>query len=188
MKEHPILFQGWKVRAIYNGATQTRRVIRKQPAGAWAAPGRSACPYGQPGDLLWVRETWAIEDCGSRVSLSPGAWPSGWPIDRLRYPATDEAPQKDGKGRPYWWNLRSSIHMPRWASRLTLRLTEVLVQRVQEISHEDMRAEGMQSDIPFVEFIAAWDSINSKRPGCSWEANPFCWALTFVVERTGSAR
>jgi hypothetical protein len=177
--EHPILFSGPMVRAILEGRkTQTRRVIRNPSrlvnlmmageAGEW-------CPYGQTGDLLWVRETWAPNEV-----LPIADRPSGAAIYRAdeRYSAT--------------W--RPSIHMPRWASRLTLRLTDVRVQRLQEITGRDAVAEGIEKvpakNVPpelagawsanetVFAFARLWDSINAKR-GYSWDSNPFCWALTF---------
>lgn len=127
-KERPILFSSAMVKAILRGTkTQTRRVAKPQPdhamewaskgfdppcalhTDAWGNPiGTHTCPYGVPGDSLWVRETWAIRDCGKRVSLTTEAWPSGLPIDRLQYVATDQAPHESG----YWWNKRPSISMP----------------------------------------------------------------------------
>lgn len=81
-------------------------------------------PFGSVGDRLWVRETWAIQSCGRLVPLTPDIWPDGWPIKRLRYPATDKPPYKG-----HWWNKRSSSTMPRWASRLTLENVGVSVER-----------------------------------------------------------
>lgn len=144
---------------------------------------RIRCPYGKPGDRLWVRETWAIADCGRRVSLSPDAWPEGFPVKRLQYISTDEAPSTS-KGKPYWWNSRVSIHMPRWASRITLEITNVRVERLQDISEEDALAEGMklatQADgmhPPAREqFARLWDNINGKKH--PW-ANPWVWVVEF---------
>ena len=142
------------------------------------------CPYGQPGDMLYVRETWAIRGCGRRVSLAPEAWPNGFPVDRIQYIATDEAPATDEKGQPYWWNSRPSIHMPKALSRLWLRVTGVRVERVQEISAGDCYAEGVvysgegfdECLDPRIVFEALWDDTNG--PG-AWERNDWVWALTF---------
>jgi hypothetical protein len=187
VRERPILFSGPMVKALMAGTkTQTRRILKgttehKGPynpayleahknSDGWA----QICPYGQPGDRLWVRETWA--PCFGE-SIKPGA--------EILYRADD----CDGYDRLTW---RPSIHMPRWASRLTLEITEVRVQRLQEISYEDCLAEGIHLqrkclkesvEARFVErpdktFARLWDSINAKR-GYPWSANCFVWALTF---------
>lgn len=145
------------------------------------------CPYGIPGDRLWVRETWALEDCGEdgkRVIWQAdraAAWvmPNNV-LGEIYYLPSDYDP---GRWRP-------SIHMPRWASRITLEVTEVRVQRLQEISEEDAEAEGVEA-APFCKagrpngmehveaFEGLWQRINGRRPGCSWEANPFVWCISF---------
>jgi hypothetical protein len=136
MKERPILFSGNMVRTLLAGTKlQTRRLLRpKHLSGSgWHVPNAGAtsdtmttvlarfCPYGQPGDRLWVRETWRVETSGEVQTL---------------YYRADE-PWHDGAG----WS--PSIHMPRWASRLTLEVTAVRVQRACEISEEDALAEGV---------------------------------------------
>ncbi len=189
MKTHPILFSGEMVRALLDGRkTQTRRVfLVTGPLGDKSAvtspdeeimqfddgtfhyrstgglSGPYPCPYGQPGDLLWVRETFFDWGVGS---------------NRIQYKTetskVDEVP----------WS--PSIHMPRWASRLTLKITDVRVERLQGISREDVLAEGIQvatADVASLgEFHACyrglWNSLNAKR-GYSWETNPWVWALTF---------
>lgn len=161
------------------------------------------CPYGQPGDRLWVRETFYCDDY---------RYPDG-PVDELRslleYRASHDCnaweagcPCRGDDGRGAW---RPSIHMPRWASRLTLEVTEVRVQRLQEISDEDAQTEGLDNapsmaipgrllwrdygmreddtsgwwSSPRDSFQTLWQSINGARPGCSWSDNPFVWAITF---------
>lgn len=211
-RERPILFSGAMVRAILNGRkTQTRRVVdERQRVGypheeierAWAAGFTTTgdlsfnwtCPYGQPGDRLWVRETWALETIpsdGEQVVWQAdraAAWRES--VSDIYYLSSDYQPDR--------W--RPSIHMPRWASRLTLEVTEVRVQRLQEISEEDAQAEGIERSnderwpwrnyypldgAPFVRpttsFMSLWDSINDERDGCAWEANPFVWAISFKV-------
>ena len=205
MKERPIIFQDWGVRAILDGRkTQTRRVIklfhpheqydifqRSDGRWKWEIPepphalhwlsGELRCPCGIPGDLLWVRETF-------RRSTIDTCW---------RYRA-DCPPHEDGH-----WQWKPSIHMPRWASRLTLRLADVRVQRVQEITPADCEAEGIEGRtlaspvrgqpyeeytngdgfvwaLPILAFASLWDSINAKR-GYGWELNPWVWALSFEV-------
>ena len=188
MKERPILFSGPMVRALLDGRkTQTRRGVKEWrpvpghgpvPRDLVVTPSgfsyRSTCPYGQPGDRLWVRETWGISLCGNRVSLSPEAWPDGWPVDRLRY-AADGYDFGSSTKRP-------SIHMPRWASRITLEVTDVRVQRLFEISEDDAKAEGADIEkwqvITHVgAFHLLWDSINAKR--APWASNPFVWVVSF---------
>ena len=176
------------VRAILAGnKTQTRRVVKPQPE-QWTTPdgcgtsaiwpavnynGRVAamrCPYGQPGDRLWVRESTA-EDCIGSASFA-------------RYTA-------DGfTSRIAWWYSRKacpSIHMPRWASRILLEITSVRVERLHEISEADAKAEGvtlpkrtctMYDGIWRDEYHALWESINGPR---TWAANPWVWVIEFKV-------
>lgn len=210
-KERPILFQGDMVRAILAGAkTQTRRLV-KGWALEWlqpgmftpeyvAAPGNHACPYGVPGDRLWVREThfawgrwetrfsekkgrdeWHFVDmtleCGKAYLFEP---PMGW-----------TKPTRAG-ATPEWWR-RPAIHMPRRASRITLEVTGVRVERLQEISEADALAEGCRSDMRLSpagpwgpsewvghtavqDYAALWESINGDG---SWAANPWVWAVDF---------
>src|SRR5574343_657565 len=214
MNERPILFSGPMVRAILDGRkTMTRRVIKTDGYGAEAvikndnAPlhvrivddlGASvpfSCPYGQPGDRLWVRETWAAlekshmnvvglkrlykadavpDDSGERV---------GWWVDTDRKGNEEFVP-----GKILW---KPSIFMPRWASRLTLEITAIRVERLQDISEEDAKAEGAErlgnygdewTAIPEgtfrIGYRALWDSLNAKR-GYGWDMNPWVWVITF---------
>lgn len=199
MKERPILFSGPMVRAILEGRkTQTRRVVkarnicaeclqsdnapnnytdlvdadgRANVAGAifgttpYLKTGfckhndvcgeRIRCPYGKPGDRLWVRETWQ---------------PYG---DLYAYRAT---PPFEDNG-----NWKPSIHMPRAVSRLTLEITNVRVERLQDISVEDAIAEGVvagNSPTPSDEkFAEIWDKINGKKH--PWASNPWVWVVEF---------
>ena len=147
MSERPIIMTNESVRAILDGRkTQTRRVIKPQPIGAdyWTAyneppqsfypntydaqPKRLACPYGVPGDRLWVKESWA--------NNIPGC-PNG-----LSYKADHIDPLGDGPAHPMKW--KSPIFMPHWASRLTLEVISVRVERLQEISEDDAIAEGIE--------------------------------------------
>jgi hypothetical protein len=134
------------------------------------------CRYGAPGDRLWVRETWGIDNCGSKVSLAPETWPEGWPVDRLRYNA--DADIRFGK--------RPAIHMPRWACRLVLEVTGVRVERLQDISEDDAKAEGVE---PIgsggygplkhrTAYMALWDELNFKR-GYGVAVNPWVWVVGF---------
>lgn len=186
MTERPILFAGSMVRAILGGRkTQTRRVVdermrvgyphdevqRAWRTGFITTGGLSFnwnCPYGRPGDRLWVRETWRAETSGEVRSV---------------YYRADEEWHEDAGWKP-------SIHMPRWASRLTLDVTGVRVQRLQEISEEDARAEGVEPEGrdghgPLTHtnaFRSLWVNINGARPGCSWEANPWVWVVSFSLQ------
>lgn len=171
MKERPILFSGGMVRAILDGRkTQTRRVIKPQPSkpvgpnhdGLWSdtcdpVTRYFGCPYGQPGDRLYVRETW-------RINLSGNIW----------YRA-DGKSVADGLWKP-------SIHMPRILSRITLEIESVRVERVQEITPDDCRAEGIGDEFNDIGarycFGQLWNEINEPR-GFGWEVNPWVWAITF---------
>jgi len=172
IKERPILFSGPMVRAILDGRkTQTRRILKPQPICTandnWdiRSEGVWKCPYGQPGDRLWVRETW-----------------------RRHYGSVNyRADHEDGAGHMRW---RPSIHMPRWASRITLEITDVRVQQLQDITVTDIYAEGFDpwgdtqtrtadfGDVSHVYewYASLWDKING--PG-AWNANPWAWAITF---------
>lgn len=163
----------------------------------WAAE----CPYGQPGDRLWVREafqadppidsTWAStawHGCPEHAQLSEIP-------ERYRLPKHCIYRADWTGGELARW--RPSIHMPRWASRITLEITEVRVQRLQEISEADAIAEGCRPEpgvlgdddimvyhashllkcaMPVARFVVLWESING--PG-SWDANPWVWAISF---------
>ncbi len=187
MAERPILFNTEMVRAILDGRkTQTRRVIKPQPnrpivktAGAltWRYPDREGidptspnfrCPYGQPGDRLWVRETWGYENQFYDADADADG--------RVIYIADGEPVDCHGT---HW---RPSIHMPRWASRIVRENQAVRVERLQDISEADADAEGFGGDFPasaFPDFAwppevidgeytipqcfgVLWDSINAK--------------------------
>lgn len=208
MKERPILFKAEMVRAILSGKkTQTRRALKlprgcswyeglggehdgwwedsAHPEGWWHVS-EMRCPYGQPGDRLWVRETWfdaesALHSC-------------------VLYKASDDHPSNE----VVW---RSPIHMPRWASRILLEVASVRVERLQDISEVDAIAEGMLSlrnqawdRLHFPEwrylfeeavaknkrpplgpspkqcYEALWNSIHGPD---AWDANPWVWVVEF---------
>lgn len=194
MTERPILFSAPMVRAILGGAkTQTRRVMKPQPRPtdgwdwSWPLPGRNItagtmncwrddqkptlfpyCPYGRPGDRLWVKETWA------QVSTGEGT-------HSLVYRADSEAQVR--------W--RSSIFMPRWASRISLELTDIRVERLQAISDADCEIEGVRPSVDGTgkdwrddetgwrrTYRQLWDSLNAKR-GHGWDTNPWVWVIEF---------
>lgn len=193
MKERPILFSSEMVRAIMEGRkTQTRRVVKPQPLTSdgmiaraipeWYYPREFAkfCPYGQPGDRLWVRETWATEY--SYNGTNPSSLSKG---NQLWFKATKESWDETCISELYQrGNTRPSIFMPRWASRITLEIVSIRVERVQEITDDHAIQEGVDrtnSSIvgyPRTRFQKLWDSLNAKR-GYSWESNPWVWVIEF---------
>jgi len=193
VKERPILFKDFLVLKILEGKkTQTRRIINPQPEvefgllrlkGAVGFTARhcipnpaSPCPYGMPGDRLWVRETWAPAISGTKRS-------------------TDVVYRADADDDSEVERWRPSIHMPRWASRITLELTGVRVEQTQAISHADILAEGfeplemedsgaMVADVRR-QFSMAWERINGDD---SWQSDPWVWVLEFRrIEAQGAA-
>jgi hypothetical protein len=191
VKERPILFGSQMVRKILAGEKKvTRRVMKPQPAPEFLARGVVGivpqwpyqdgvrwfmadgmselvpCPYGKPGDRLWVREAWAWpgeEEVLYRADPQAEALAHKWRTD-LSYPQI------------HW---RPSIHMRRRHSRITLEITGVRAERLQQISDKEARAEGMESCTPADQFRVLWDSLNGEREGCSWASDPFVWALSF---------
>ena len=148
------------------------------------------CPYGRVGDLLWAREAWSpIPNTGSHDSDSSWAYRGGGYIKPPAAWAHEELLARVEKWRP-------AMFMPRWASRMTLELTEVRVERVQEISEEDAAAEGMpdpylgDGDPPyeesvimvsrFLQYRNLWNEINGPD---SWAKNPWVWVLVYEVHR-----
>lgn len=198
--EGPIIFKAPIVRAILTGTkTQMRRVIKNQyfliDGGGTPFTQRwdeeeqihwrkdLICPFGRPGDRLWVRETWAPCEpkyCDGMTSedFVVKSDNEGRAI-HLLYRATEP--------RGFKWNddpesrWLPSIHMPRWASRITLEITDVRVERLQDISEEDARAEGLPITMdPYhghkAIFPVYWDSINRRAP---WSSNPWVWVIEF---------
>lgn len=208
LNESPILFNAAMVRAILAGTkTQTRRVVKPQPElreiaqvghmlgfkkhkadGFWLWPNArerivAERPYGQPGDRLWVRETFAHI---YRDNTRPDVRRDDDVAYKADHPGLDE--YAFGSWKP-------SIHMPRWASRITLEITRVRLQRLNDIGEADAEAEGVErkdgarwrnyisDDDAFTHlkearasFCSLWVSING--PG-SWDANPWIWAIEF---------
>lgn len=199
MKERPILFSAPMVRALLDGRkTQTRRIVKPQPdwlpevgytrrtdgmfwpigsLGQQCGAPLVKCPYGLPGDGLWVREAWKAH------STFEGTSPRDIPRSTIFYMADDAYAPSGSRGRP-------GIHMPRWASRLFLRITDVRVERLQAISPEDALAEGVypgeqppvtfnrvfSSSMPVHLYGGLWEHLNGAG---SWGANPWVWAVTF---------
>jgi len=228
MKERPILFSAPMIRAILNGSkTQTRRVVKLPPSpktlGQWepttiGGPGQFwsdgspvplqgaiwhtrtgkciASPYGEPGEQLWVRETHMVNDVrGNRIPEDERA------DCEILYRATDEEwlnQSEDNEGLRW----APSIHMPRWASRIQLEITNIRVERLQDCSPADAVAEGIElSELgrckmydykdgeehvqyagkrftkdPIESYRSLWLSING--PG-SWDANSWVWVVEF---------
>lgn len=195
IKERPILFSGAMVRALLDGSkTQTRREVKMPPSwdcfvcadwgGGWwpyrSDDGESPtydnneirlnCPYGQPGDRLWVRETWAPHP----------DFPAC--VRRPVYRADPECKYDVPRWRP-------SIHMPRWASRILLEVVSVRVERLQDISEADAGAEGVLEwacrsqgvkDLPtFTKtgfFTRLWEQTYGPD---RWATNPWVWVIEF---------
>lgn len=210
-KERPIIFSAPMVRAILEGKkTQTRRVVKPQPPdgahpffimcssnekdeGKWrftaskdhmspTVLGPVGCPYGKPGERLWVRETWGLfNDLGfcdtslAGLKQLPYPWQLAYRTDHV------DPVNGDGPHRPCW---RPSIHMPRWASRITLEVRSVKVERLQDISGPDCWAEGIEHAGWDCERYGSvvecyrdlWQSINGAD---SWDANPWVWVVEF---------
>ena len=182
MKERPIIMTSESVRAILDGRkTQARMVMKPQPelrcnfyefgGAGWSCSitsitpinGHSlyyACPYGVPGDRLWVREKFKIGQGRSIVYFdTPSRWAEGM-------------------------SWKPSIFMPRWASRITLEVVNVRVEQLTDISDSDCYAEGIispQNDTlgePYYSFKDLWDSLNAKR-GYPWSSNPWVRVIGF---------
>lgn len=261
VKERPILMSAPMVRATLRDLdpkTQTRRVVKPQPSSGLLADYADIrakrgsertdaqmlsdclpCPYGKPGERLWVRETWKWH--GGMLAGGPGRAADGGPLYQdlvVSYPADGarltfhpngqdwltpkQPPQRegevyslrdapadfayDGENTYYdrltrWWNRKiPAIHMPRWASRILLEITDVRVERLQDISEADAQAEGicelplqeghlnawwtadaalgatLHGRTPVQAYRKLWEHING--PG-SWDANPWVWAISF---------
>ncbi len=182
MKERPILFSGPMVRAIRDGRkTQTRRILKPQGAVLTDEKARSfgirppqtrnhpvvPCPYGQPGDRLWVRETWAPHaDMPTRAAI---------------YRCDRGGDYQDTTTPNFRWS--PSIHMPRWASRITLEIVSVRVERLNDISAEDAELEGCNRFVDSsgsydarVQFCELWESIHGHG---SWDLNQWVWVVEF---------
>lgn len=180
----PIPMSAESVRAILAGTkTQTRRVVHRDVVESIRdGDGASILhrsPYGQPGDRLWVREAFAVHGAAEPRVHAPGeGHPWGSPI----YRASHGGMEPKCEGFTAW---RSPLFMPRWASRLTLELTDVRVERVWEISEADAIAEGVQYNPKApaaltnrTAFGKLWDKLNARR-GYPWISNPWVWVLTF---------
>jgi len=219
MKVRPILFDSMMVRALLAGnKTQTRRLLKPQPEQGpdgqywwpckavesmvdiellteehtdWKGFAASICPYGQIGDLLYVRETFRVsyhgglgnnsdgmfETFGIQFTASPGietrlhfndGKPTEGTTDNVNHQQLYKLSNKEGN--------TPSIHMPRWASRLTLRISNVRVERLNDISSDDTQAEGVHGSTEV--FKTIWQRLNGAG---SWEQNPWVWVIEFSV-------
>lgn len=194
MKERPILFRSDMVRAILDGRkTQTRRVIKPQPNVDDVLRKRIEvglqlkCPFGMLGDKLWVRETHAVVPA-SAYAMSTDDGNTQIP-HRVSPDGYYRAVYKENWSRVRPGRWKPSIHMPRWASRITLEITDIRVERVQDISEVDAKAEGCEPTIPPEywggathkyrrSFCLLWDSIYADR-GYGWDKNPWIWCVSF---------
>ena len=193
MKERPILFSAPMVEAILAGTkTMTRRIVKPPPpeltdgsarmyqhGDGWRYDGcnykgddHERCPYGAPGDLLWVRETWARVGHPERTVF--------------RAERADDYQWSAAPG--FRWS--PSIHMRRGLSRIDLEVTAVRVERLHDITEEDARAEGVQPGSLSVfdsfyigAFADLWESINGER--ASWHSNPWVWVVAYKLLRGG---
>ena len=218
MKERGMIFNGEMVRAILDGRkTQTRRPVKfpvhdknlgcelagNELAGELSAGNYLNSAFGKPGDRIWVRETWqAIHDyCDENGHVDERRYARSIPRHRGNYwhPVYEEAWGNESReDRDFPW--RPSIHMPRWASRILLEITDVRVERLNAISQEDAQAEGMEltgwrptySDpdsggevwTPYDNFAQLWESIYGEE---SWKANPWVWVIEFKRVEGGAA-
>ncbi|MEX5854803.1 hypothetical protein AB6H27_20090 [Providencia huaxiensis] len=209
MKERGIIFNAEMVRAILDGRkTQTRRIINPQPEltqksgfkwkGSLFGAGsdnretnrnfaHKKCPFGKVGDRLWVRETWQGPLVDSEKAYDLFKDPTPYQkIENCVYKADGGyAPEYidcDDNFRQGW---RPSSNMPRWASRITLEITDVRVERLQAASDDDFKAEGYPleraltggSTDAFCWFRHLWDSVS--KPDCNFESNPWVWVIEF---------
>jgi hypothetical protein len=215
LKSTPIIFSAPMVRAILAGEKkQTRRIVRIQPSDEFRPHIANYCPtmvdrhgeeypgpevfgasdesedrpspFGKPGDELWVRESFCPRSNGSLRMEQ---------IQRPFYRADGDDTPRNRK--PAGWKWRPSIHMPRWASRIMLAVTEIRIERLQNISEQDAIAEGVGEDFPDYgnlnaigectfpmdsavgSFSTLWQSIHSVD---SWMKNPWAWVVSFAVK------
>ncbi|KMV67155.1 hypothetical protein AI29_15040 [bacteria symbiont BFo2 of Frankliniella occidentalis] len=209
VKERGIIFNGEMVRAILDGRkTQTRRVLKAQPSSGVRSSSfvnsgfedghgnEIKCPFGQVGDRLWVRETFRVHSRATDVATLAykASEQQSWTQQVARVPIELCTKQVS----PEAWT--PSIHMPRWASRITLEITDIRVERLNDISEKDAAAEGVGSATWFAAkgvpedewtslgefgaqkpshincFASLWESIYGQD---SWQSNPFVWVVEF---------
>ena len=193
MKEHPIYMSEEEIRAILEKKKTQKRILVKGNALKML----TICtpdvivrdmPKYHIGDRLWVKETWAV---GCRPNPN-----SGW-VDGIEYKA-DLAYLDDIESMPlrviddqelYLYESegwKSPITMPRWASRITIEITDIRIERLQDITNNDAKSEGVEPEVLSGHYYylsgyhELWQDLNAKR-GFSWESNPWVWVLTFKV-------
>ncbi len=204
IKERPILFSAPMVRAVLDGRkTATRRPVKVQPRsradiGSYGkgqpfirnpdvTKRNPECPFGNPGDRLWVRETWYCDH--NEVMRGPYLKPDDLDVIEARddgtlvFAADGLTPYETDQ--PVW---KPSIHMPRWACRILLEITDVRVERLQDISRADIRAEGLECPPELASddvspnyrdwYPAAWKELWNSTGG-DWDANPWVWVVEF---------
>lgn len=169
MKARPILFSAPMVRAALDGRkTQTRRIAQPKRS---IEPMTDECPYGEPGGRLWVRESFSGPHHQERHP--PRDWHR---TDQIHYWADGDPEGGD------WTRPRPGMFMPRWASRITLLITDVRVERLQNISRGEAMAEGCpfqnmaHEEDPRAWFENLWRDLNGD---ASWHSNPWVWVIEF---------
>lgn len=219
MKERPMIFNAEMVRAILDGRkTQTRRIVKGVPSShnfhgwvmsstsakdegkaCWAVgkspllnhPIRMRCPFGEVGDRIWVRETWADVNHAGCPAVAYRA------DSEVRDLNEEDGDEQDPNLEKYWFanwypdlisgtegNWTPSIHMPRWASRITLEITGVRVERLASISTGDAQAEGYPAERAenggnldaWLWFRDLWDGIYPEQ---TFKHNPWVWVIEF---------
>ncbi|SDY37502.1 hypothetical protein SAMN05421754_10087 [Nitrosomonas sp. Nm58] len=201
VKERPILMSAPMVKALLDGRkTQTRRIIKPQPevnehgnlSGEWLNKPLDGlllpklqdivihCPFGKIGDVLWVRETWRTSEALDGVPPRCLVLGAG-----IHYEADESSNLISGKKMINPGKLRPSIFMPRSASRITLEITNIRAERLNDISEEDAISEGADPsgvgrNLEHIQYRAGyqylWESINGKG---SWNEDPYVWKIEF---------
>ena len=206
MNARPILFSSAMVRALLDGTkTQTRRIVKDADNGVTTCIEKNdewplhavdkngawhprQCPYGKPGDLLWVRETWAMNSRATDLAkIYYKAHENRSHTEFHELVSVEGLPKKY---QPTWPRFKPSIHMPKAFSRITLEITGVRVERLQDISVADASAEGIFTPeigyanlgerAPIIQYGALWESINGDG---AWAINPWVWVVEFKVHK-----
>ncbi|WP_174498585.1 hypothetical protein [Escherichia coli] len=183
VKERGMIFNDEMVRAILGGnKTQTRRIVEEKFYGRAVAAELLAkhCPYGQPGDRIWVRETYRVHGKATDVAtlVYRASVRNSWTEQTHRVPV-------EVCNKPVSEKWTPSIHMPRWASRILLEITDVRVERLHDMSEADAKAEGAtpatykitpSEAVYRVGFGDIWRSIYGQD---NWLSNPLVWVVEF---------